>query len=670
MIAHGLISGHGPINLFAMLPADTASIPRMHRLIPVLLCAALIALFAAVAWYTASNESATPDEPVYVLGGWINRNSSDFRLNTEHPPLWKDYAAILNRTTELSLDTTSKSWTEMNRFPENEWDYALNTLFQTPNNPGGQMLMRSRAMMIPLGVLLALVICAWTWQLAGPSAAVLACALLCLDPNFIAHTPLVVNDVPMALIVCALAFALWNAGRELTWRIAIAIPLLAALGPNIKATGLLLGPVAAVVLFIRALAPWPWRIFGRPVSDRRIRTIWATTLCIAMVAATFLLTWAVYGFRFNPTPDPAIQMDAPRLLNIIREDELRSQHINPASMAAARSAWTPGLFLRLDLFALDHRLLPQAYLFGLLFNYATTRGADAFLLNQYSPTGWWYYFPVAFLLKTPVTTLLIIAAAVGAAGIRFFTWLLRRRAAVAKNEPTQPIGSAQALPPSLWLSISAGVPMIALALFAITSNLNIGIRHILPIISLIYVAVSPFLSRLWTTNSRAIRTGLVILFLALGSEATIAYPYYISYFNVLAGGWRGGIDLLGDSNLDWGQDLLRLRRWQLAHQHDAATGAGARPLYLAFAYPGSVDPHYCGLSFFPLLINSNTGPRLYLPRGSADLGVSASLLQATDLQGSSAIAAFFTTLRQIPPDEIVGSTLYIYHVPRPDLPLR
>ena len=38
-------------------------------------------------------------------------------------------------------------------------------------------------------------------------------------------------------------------------------------------------------------------------------------------------------------------------------------------------------------------------------------------------------------------------------------------------------------------------------------------------------------------------------------EALIAYPNYIAHFNFALGGPRGGIELLGDSNLDWGQDL-------------------------------------------------------------------------------------------------------------------
>ena len=650
--------------LLSLTPPKSKPQPRCRRIGPLLLCTALIALFAFVAWHVATQESPTADEPLYVLSGWLNRNSSDYRLNTEHPPLWKRYAATPNRGTEVTLDTTSNLWTRMNHLPENEWDYTLNTLYQTPQSPAGDMLMRSRAMMVPLGVLLAVVLCTWAWRLAGPAAAVAACTLFCLDPNFIAHTPLVVNDVPLSLIVCALSFALWSAGRHLTWKIAIGVALLAALGPNIKATGLLLGPIAAVVLLIRAASPWPWRVLGRTITLRRTRIIWALTMGLAMAAATVLLTWSSYGFRFDPTPDPTIQMDTPRLLGIVRQYEFNAQHLPSTAAAAATAAWTPGLFLQADLFAMRHHLLPQAYLFGLIFNYATTRGADAFLLGAYSPTGWWYYFPLAFLMKTPLTTLLVIAAALGAGCMRCITYARQRRRAIGKTTTTSAAPTLDTPPPSIWLVVCLGVPLCALGLFAVTSNLNIGFRHALPMVPLIYIAVSTAIARVWSSAPHILRGDLIVLMLALAAETAAAYPYYISYFNLAAGGWRGGIDKLGDSNLDWGQDLLRLRDWEQTQRRDQPTGKAPPPLYFAFGYPGSIDPHYYGISFYSLIVDSPAGPQLFLPHGQADLAVSAAMLQGTTVQGAPAIAAFFANLRNIPPDEIVGSTIFIYHTPQ------
>ncbi len=43
-----------------------------------------------------------------------------------------------------------------------------------------------------------------------------------------------------------------------------------------------------------------------------------------------------------------------------------------------------------------------------------------------------------------------------------------------------------------------------------------------------------------------------------GDRHHLAAPRLIGYFNESVGGWRNGHLYLADSNLDWGQDLLRL----------------------------------------------------------------------------------------------------------------
>jgi hypothetical protein len=42
-------------------------------------------------------------------------------------------------------------------------------------------------------------------------------------------------------------------------------------------------------------------------------------------------------------------------------------------------------------------------------------------------------------------------------------------------------------------------------------------------------------------------------------EIATAHPHELSFFNALAGGPGGGRRFFVDSNLDWGQDLLRLK---------------------------------------------------------------------------------------------------------------
>jgi hypothetical protein len=62
-------------------------------------------------------------------------------------------------------------------------------------------------------------------------------------------------------------------------------------------------------------------------------------------------------------------------------------------------------------------------------------------------------------------------------------------------------------------------------------------------------------------------------------NAVRVYPHYIGYFNATVGsdhGWQ----VLHDSNIDWGQDLVRLRAWMDAN--------GVARVKLS--YFGSADP--------------------------------------------------------------------------------
>jgi hypothetical protein len=57
------------------------------------------------------------------------------------------------------------------------------------------------------------------------------------------------------------------------------------------------------------------------------------------------------------------------------------------------------------------------------------------------------------------------------------------------------------------------------------------------------------------------------------ASSLLIYPHCLSYFNELAGGPRGGSRFLLDTNTDWGQDLLLIKRWVDNHPQ-------ARPVYL------------------------------------------------------------------------------------------
>jgi hypothetical protein len=67
-----------------------------------------------------------------------------------------------------------------------------------------------------------------------------------------------------------------------------------------------------------------------------------------------------------------------------------------------------------------------------------------------------------------------------------------------------------------------------------------------------------------------------------------AWPHSLAYFNELIGGPLGGGYYLQSSNIDWGEDLLYLKRWIDSHPE-------SRPLIVA--YWGPVNPELAGIDF-------------------------------------------------------------------------
>jgi hypothetical protein len=163
-------------------------------------------------------------------------------------------------------------------------------------------------------------------------------------------------------------------------------------------------------------------------------------------------------------------------------------------------------------------------------------GHLSYLLGDVEQNGWWYYFPVVIAVKTPLPFLGLV-----------FVGLV----AIIKHIRTRR-DDVQMLVPAL---VSLGVLGVAM-----TSNINIGQRHILPIYPLLAMTAGYGTFYLWTSIGykqlgRFAAIALLIWYLA---STIAAHPDYLAYFNELAGDHPENVVV--DSNLDWGQDILRLSR--------------------------------------------------------------------------------------------------------------
>jgi hypothetical protein len=158
-------------------------------------------------------------------------------------------------------------------------------------------------------------------------------------------------------------------------------------------------------------------------------------------------------------------------------------------------------------------------------------GHPSYLFGQRSTTGFWYFFPVVLAIKTPLAFL----------GLTVLGTVL-----VVRGHALLRFG---------WTPIAFSAAILAIAMMG---NINIGVRHVLPVYvgsSLVAAAGAAYLLRIAPQRSWAAPVlGLAVAWLFASS--LLSHPDYLPYFNEFVGDQPEKIVV--DSDLDWGQDVKRL----------------------------------------------------------------------------------------------------------------
>lgn len=534
---------------------------------------ALLALFAAIAAATLQYKSATFDETAHLPAGVSYWQTGDFRLNPEHPPLVKLWAALpVHLAGLLAVDARGPAWDRAE-----QWSLgyaALNGADGASRDPRPPLL-AARLAMLAWGVALGALVWAWARELWGPRAALVSLALHALSPTMLAHARLVTTDLPAAfawtLVLYLVARQARSRGSRRAERLAVAA-LAAAVGLalTVKFSLLLLGPVLLVAApLARALELRGARPDLRRESLRLLRTAAACAL------AAVLAIWAVYGFRFSMAA--AGERYRPDWSAVGSADSRWDGPDAPAAAGPVRAA-------------LDARLLPEGYLYGLAWVLGGAERRLAFLGGETSLTGWKSYFPIAFALKTTPALL------------AFLAWASISGLVALRRGVRMPPGVAVAL---VGVAVYGGTSIFA--------ALNIGHRHLAPLYPLLFVLAGCVARCL----GGARRWAIAALVAGQALSCALTFPHYLSYFNAFAGGPEGGRRWLLDSNLDWGQDLPSLARWMERE--------GVERIDLA--YFGTASPAAHGIPFRKVALVHDFQPARPAtpPRSGELIAVSANL---------------------------------------------
>ncbi len=485
------------------------------------LAAVLLLMMLGLALGSALRESPTVDEVAHVPAGITYWRQRDLRLNVEHPPLLKMLAAMPLVAAGVRVDDP-EDWQQG---ASDYWSqFRLGAKFFTQPGAAPQRLITlARVPMILMLLAGGLALFHLGRRLGGDVGGLISLSLYATAPFFLGYGPLVHTDVGVAIFSM---LALWTFGR--LWErpsrgrtLAFGVVLAAALLSKFSA-GLLLPAVVVAGLALSRRGGETRRAWG--AAARGVLVAGALVYGVYLAAG-----WNTPVMRAFAATSPALQ-----------------------ARIAARVGW---LEQGLEAHPVAGHLLTPVLLYARGVAEVLYQGArPAFLLGRHYATGQWFYFPVVFVFKmTPgFLSVLVLLPVVLLVAMRGPGW----------TQYSQRVRSCR----GPLTAVVCGLLVFTAACLA--SGLNIGIRHfsvsillLLLLASLLAPAVGALAGRWRWVAGAAVAAAMA----GSAVSASRAYPDYISYFNGLIGS-RPNYTVAADSNLDWGQGLMVLRKFLDARQ--------------------------------------------------------------------------------------------------------
>jgi hypothetical protein len=544
--------------------------------------------------YASRTDSAIMDELAHIPAGYGYVHNLSYNLNPEHPPLIKALAMLpVLMFVQPTFPANNAAWTTG---VNSEWAMGAAFLYNSGNNANA-IIQVGRVMPMLVTILTIILVYFLARRFVGKLWALLPTFLFALDPTVLGQGHYVTTDLGAAFgIVLSIFFFLRYIDDPSTKNLWIA-GLTFGVAQITKFSTPLLVPLFIflfIVLWLRDLiAQWSTTDASRRAKIfffRLCRYAWKCIL-IFVIGYAFI----VYPIYFLFTSGYPIQKQVSDTTALLASF---------AGGATPAGQLCHGLrcIADTDIWMAGNRLTqPIAeYSLGVLMVLQRADGGNTiYFLGHVVQSGGWIYFPTLFLLKEPIPTLIIVFLALALA----LWWTIKK---TLKNR----ISGGPTIGRRMLDYLTLNFGEFSLASFivlywgiSVRSPLNIGIRHILPTLPLIFILAAVVWKK-WITKlnfgemlsstsfaalarpllSSAIKYIFLILLLGwLLLETLFAAPYFISYFNEFGGGVQGGYHFVTDSNYDWGQDLLRLQSW---------VNVNPQVNMIAVDYFGGGDPHY------------------------------------------------------------------------------
>jgi len=568
----------------------------------------LLSLMFLQAFFSMIGDSNTMDELAHTPAGYSYLSQKDFRINPEHPPLIKDIAALPLLFLNLDFPKDHPSWTdEVN----SQWWLGNEFLFKSGNDPD-QIVFWARIPMILILLLLGWFLFKFTKDFFDKETALLVLAIFAFSPTFLAHGRLVTTDIGASLGVIVATY-FWLRFLEKPDRKNIILAgIFFGFALLLKFSLVLLIPFFAIITLTKIL-------LSEKKDRLKLFLKYLGSASVAGLIALIFIIWPVYQFHVLNYPPQRQLSDTIDILESSPMGSLKDLCIWMSDKSGIR--------------AIGH------YFLGLLM--ATQRAASGntvYFMGMVTASSWRYYFPVVYFLKVPlafhILTLLVLL--IGISRIKKSFWT----------------GTKEWIR-SHFVEFSMIIFLCIYWAASIMGNLNIGVRHVLPTFPFIYILVSLGTIRIARSIKKepfkkAFIAILAVLFLWYLWSSLSCFPYYLSYFNELGGGTRGGYKYVVDSNFDWGQDLKRLKKYVEDEKIDK----------IKVDYFGGSDvEYYLGDKFERF--DPKSGPQ------KGWIAISATLLQGgrgEPIKGFDGPTGYYDWLDRYEPKARAGTSIFIYYI--------
>ncbi len=512
------------------------------------IAAAILAIMFGLSLFTMQGDSAIVDEVAHIPAGYSYLKYGDYRLNPEHPPLLKDIAAAPLLLLNVEFPDDIPAWT---RDANGQWEAGWNFIYHYGNN-ADDILFYSRLPLLLLGVILGYCIYRFCLRRYGPPTALLALTFYAFSPNILAHDHFVTTDLGIAAFVF---FAVWS---FLEWlkrpaskgRLAVAV-LFFALAQVAKFSAIMLVPFFVLLVVLKLITT------DKPALTRKAVVAHLAGL-IVLFGAGFLLVWLFYVPHTIHMPaamqDKLITESLPSGYN-----NLYGQYLTQVN---------------------DNAILKPLvqYILGVLMVINRVQSGNiTYLMGEVTNQSFTWYFPISFVLKTPLPMLVLLLGVIVAGVVSYL-----------RKTPLKVWSNFKAYSHSHFTELTCLLFIGYYSYISITGNLNLGIRHLFPMMPFVFILVAKKTMDLYHKPKRQnhkLAAGVIITFLTAWyvGAAFVQYPSYVPYISEPFGGSAKAAKYLSDSNVDWGQDAKRLVEY-VNNNPDIDK--------IAIDYFGGTDPRY------------------------------------------------------------------------------